>query len=61
MKNYKCIIETPMQFIIEVKGKNYTEAVINLDEKIKNEYKGKNIECKGLITDYKLNKVEEIK
>jgi len=61
MKNYKCIIEIPMQFIIEVEGNNYTEVVMNLDDKIKNEYKDKNIECKGIITNYKLNKVEEIK
>ena len=61
MKKYKCTIEQALQFTIEVEGKNYTEAVMNLDNKIKNKYKDKNIQCKGLITDYKVNKVEEIK
>jgi len=61
MKKYKCIIETPMQFVIEVEGKNYTEAVMNLDKKIKSEYKNKKVKFQGLITDYKLNKIEEIK
>jgi len=61
MKTFKCIIEQPMQFIIKVKGNNYSEAVMNLDDKIKNEYKDKKIKCRGLITDYKLKKIEEIK